>query len=159
MARAWWIAGLLLIWASVGVIAIGTHLQTQSPRFGEFQRGEFQRAEIARLNPAGRKALMLSFTWQFACGLSGFFALLFTVGGLCVRVAKRWHQDLALVAAGAFGLGCLAGAVIGLGETVRSFHWGFATLGVGFLLSAAGLSVGGLGVVWSLVAPNHHCAT
>lgn len=80
----------------------------------------------------------------------------FTVGGLCVRVGKRWHRELALVAAGAFGMGCLAGAVIGLGEAVRSFHWGFATLGVGFLLSAAGLSVGGLGVVRSSVAPNHH---
>ena len=108
MARACWIAGLLLIWVSVGVITIGTHLQTQSPRFGEFRQ-----AEIARLNPAGRMALMLSFTWQFACCFSGFFALLFTVGGLCVRVAKRWHRELALVVAGAFGMGCLAGAVIG----------------------------------------------
>lgn len=151
MARGCWIAGLLLIWVSVGVITLGTHLQTQSPRFGEFQQ-----AAIAPLNPAGRMALMLSFTWQFACCFSGFFALLFTVGALCVRVAKRWHRELALVAAGAFVLGCLAGAVIGLGEAVRSFLWGFTTLGVGFLLSAAGLSVGGLGVVWSSVAPNHH---
>ncbi len=79
MGHVCWIAGLMLIWASVGVITIGTHLRTQAPRFGEFLQAEIRRHAGAdgeeRLNPAGRMALMLSFTWQFACCFSGFFAL------------------------------------------------------------------------------------
>ena len=31
----------------------------------------------------------------------------------------------------------------------RSFHWGFVTPGVGFLLSAVGLGVGGAGALWT----------
>ena len=156
MGRACWIAGLVLIWASVPAITVGTHLQTQSPRFEAYRlatiREEAGPGQDERLNPAGRMALELSSTWQFGCCFSGFFALLFTAGGLGIRAAGRWHRELALVAAGAFGLGCLTGAAIGAGEALRSFHWGFLTLGVGFLLSAAGLGVGGLGMVWSLVA-------
>lgn len=60
--------------------------------------------------------------------------------------------------AGAFGLGCLVGVALGVGESLRSFHWGFVTLGTGFLLSAFGLGVGGLGVVWSLVADTKPAA-
>ena len=94
-------------------------------------------------------ALVLSFTWQFACCFSGFFALVFTASVLGIRAVGGWHRGLALVAAGAFGLGCLAGSVLGVGEAVRSFDWGFVTFGAGFLLSAAGLGVGGAGAVWS----------
>ena len=38
VARKCWNTGLLLIWASVGVIAIGTHLQACCPRFGGFRQ-------------------------------------------------------------------------------------------------------------------------
>ena len=144
-----WIAGLVLIWASVAAISVGTHLQTLSPQFEAAIREQTGPGPEERLNPAGRMALELSFTWQFGCCFSGFFALLFTVGVFGIRAVGRWRRELALLAAGAFGLGCLAGAVLGVGEAVRSFHWGFATLGVGFLLSAAGLGVGGAGAVWS----------
>lgn len=153
MGRACWIAGLALIWASVPVISYGTHLLTLSPRFAEFEKWNItEQAGTGgeeRLNPAGRMVLELSFTWQYAFCISGFFACLFTAGVLGIRAVGRWHRRLALLAAAAFGLGCLAGTVLGVGEAVRSFHWGVATLGAGFLLSAAGLGVGGVGAVWS----------
>ena len=158
MDRACCITGLVLIWASVAAITAGTHLQTQSRQFEEFRlatiREQAGPGPGERLNPAGRMALELSFTWQFGCCFSGFFALLFTAGVFGIRAVGRRHRELALVAAGAFGLGCLGGAALGVGEALRSFGWGFVTLGVGFLLSAAGLGVGGLGVAWSLAAPN-----
>jgi hypothetical protein len=153
-------AGLVLIWVSVAAITVGTHLQTLSPRFKEFRlatiREEAGTGPGERLNPAGRMALELSFTWQYGCCFSGFFALLFTAGGLGIRAAGRWNRELALVAAGAFGLGCLVGAALGAGEALRSFRWGFFALGVGFLFSGAGLGLGGLGVVWLLVTDTRH---
>jgi len=154
VSRTCWISGLVLIWFSVATITVGTHFQIQSPRFAEFERRTTDQhagtGDEERLNPAGRMALVLSFTWQFACCFSGFFALLFTAGSLGIRAIGRWHRELGLLAAGAFGLGCLAGTTLGVGAAVKNFHWGFVTLAAGYLLSAAGLGVGGLGSVWSL---------
>lgn len=156
MGRACWIAGLL-IWASVAVISVGTHLRTLSPRFEEFRLATILKLAGSgpdeRLNPAGRMVIELSFMWQFGCGFSGFFALLFTAGVFGIRAVGRRHRELALMATGAFGLGCMAGAASGVGEAVRSLHWGFSTLGVGFLLSAAGLGVGAPGLVWAVWYP------
>ena len=150
-SRAGRIAGLALIWASVATITLGTQLQTESPRFDEY-RLAFVREQTGpgeSLNPAGRMALELSFSWQFGCCGSGFFALLFTAGVFGVRILRRWQRDLALVAAGMFGLGCLLGAGLGTAEALSCFHWGFVTLGLGYLLSAAGLGAGGVGVIGS----------
>ena len=149
MGRACQLTGLVLIWASVAAITAGTHLQARSPRFDEFRLatiGELNGPGPGEgLNPAGRMALELTMSWQFGCCFSGFFALLFTAGLLTTQAVRRWHRDLALVAAGAFALGCVAGAMMGVGEAVRNFVWGFVTLGVGFLLASAGLGFGGLG--------------
>lgn len=151
MGRPCWITGLALIWASVAVITIGTHLQTQSARFAEFELQEFQQKAGTggeeRLNPAGRMALALSFTWQFACGCGGFFACLFTAGVFGILAVGTWRREVARLVAGAFGLGCLAVAAFAVNEAVGSFLWGFVTLGVGQLMSAIGLCVGGAGVV------------
>ena len=156
MGRAFWITGLVLIWTSVVVITIGTHLQTLSPRFAEFEQAAVKQEAGTdgeeRFNPAGRMALVLSFTWQFQCCFCGFLALVFMVGGLGIRVIRQRYRELALIGAGAFGLGCLVGAVLAVGDAVRNFQWGFVTLGIGFLFSAVGLVVGGLGVVCSLTA-------
>lgn len=158
MSRACVIGGLFLIWASVAAITLGTHLQTLSPRFAEYEqqkiRSEAGSGGEERLNPAGRMALVLSFTWEFVFCFSGLFAALFTAGVLVIRAMGRWHRDLALLTAGGFGMGCLAGAVEGVGEALRSFDWGFEILGSGYLLSAAGLAIGAVGVVGSILAPN-----
>jgi hypothetical protein len=147
------IAALALIWASVAFITVGAHLQTQSPRFEEYRLAVIQEAVGSgpgeRLNPVGRMALEFCFSWQYGCCVSVFFACLYTIGVIGIRAVERSHRKLALVAAVAFGLGCLVGAVLGAREALRSFHWGFVILGVGFLLSAAGLSAGGLGMAWS----------
>lgn len=88
MGRALWVAGLVLIWAGVAVITAGTYLQTQSPRFEEFRlatiRQETGTGLDERLNPAGRMALELTFSWQFVGCFSRFIALLFTA---CLRPA------------------------------------------------------------------------
>ena len=159
MDRRCWIAGLVLIWASVAFITVGTHLQTLSPGFAEFQQNEIASQAGTdgeeKLNPAGRMALVLSFTWEFAFCSSGFFAIVFTIGVLMIRAIGQRSYELALMAAGVFVIGCLFGALLGLGEALRNFQWGFVTLGVGYLLSAAGLGIGSLGVVLS--CRTKHC--
>lgn len=154
---ACWIAGLALIWISVAVITVGTHLQTMSPRFAEYERHVIAReagigeGERERQNPAGRMALVLTLTWQFSCCFSGFIALLYTAGVFGIRAIGRRHHVLAILLAGGFGLGCIAGAVLGIGDAIGNFLWEFITLGIGYLLSSAGLVVGGLGVAGSIM--------
>jgi len=154
------IAGLLLIWVSVGLITIGTRLQGNSPDYRETQRREMER-EMKRLsgtgpgeklNPAGRMALVAAFEfeWFLMLCFSGLVASVFTAGLIGLRLLARWNRDLSLLVAGAFGLGCGFGGLLGLGEAFRSILGGFATLSIGFLVSAAGLAIGAYGLVADL---------
>ena len=153
MKEAWWAAGLVLLWASVPLVTAGAYDRTLSPWFGEYQRRAI-REEVGtgpgeRLNPAGRMALLLSFSWQFECLASGSVAALFTTGVFGIRALGRRNRDVSLLAAGAFGLAALLGAGAAAGEATDSFRWGFAVLGIGYLVAAVGLAAGGVGVVWS----------
>lgn len=126
-------AGFVLIWASVAVITWGTYLRTLSPGSEEYEEKVIRHfagdGTEKRLNPAGRMALVTMFRWQFVGCYCAFIGLLFTGGVLFLRALARWKRDFALVALGAFGLGCLVGAYLGVGEAVENFRWGFDVLG------------------------------
>jgi hypothetical protein len=141
-------AGLFLIWGCVPLISVGTYLQTQSPQFAAYREKVVREVlgPAEHLNRAGHLAFEFTFSWQFGVCFSAFFACLFTAGGAIIRVITRRYRDCGLLLAGAFGLGCLVGAGLGLGEMFRSFLWGFVTLGQGYGWSAVALGVGGLGV-------------
>lgn len=143
------IAGFFLIWASVVIIPLGTHLQTQAPGFPEYERQVFARIAAAHPGRDLGPGMAFAFAWPFTTGFCVFIGLLYSGGVLVVRRLVQWKRDDGLLVAGAFGLGCLAGALLGLGEAMESFRCGFAVLGLGYILSAAGLGVGAIGLVGS----------
>ena len=142
------IAACIMVWASVLAIPYGTHLQTQSPRFPEFERQYV--ADIIAASPGedlGPNMFFLAFSWPiigFFCALVG---LAFTAGLFVSLGLQRWNRVIGVIAAAAFGLGCVAGVILGLVEAAECFRWGFAILGAGYLMSAVGLGLGALCMV------------
>ena len=85
----------------------------------------------------------VSFAFCFYLGI----AMMFTAGAVVVHVMNLWKRDVGLLAAGAFGIGCLFGAVIGIAECASGFGWGFNALAVGYLMATEGLILGTIGLV------------
>lgn len=162
MAKACRILGMALIWASVVVIPLGTHFQRQSPPYQDQRRrvmDERSPSVPEGLNPAGRMALVAGddLDWLFALGFCGFVASVFTVGLFGIRLLGRWQRDLYLIVGGAFGCGCCIGALLGVGSALGGFREGSRALGFGFLLSAAGLLLGAIGLLAD--RPTRHAPT
>jgi hypothetical protein len=143
--------GLITLWASVVVITFGTHLQTQSPRFKEYQKAMIDEVSASNhgkdFGPGIGIGIVLSTAWPLVGCFCVFVALLFSGGVYQLRAIAVWNRDVALLATGAFSLGCLCGAFVGLGEALDSFQWGFTVLGIGYLLSAVGLILGSIGSI------------
>jgi len=141
--RACLLTGIGFIWLSVVVVSWGTHLRTQSSNFETYRLATFREhagTTEERLNPVGRMALVMSFSWQFEFCFGAFVAAVLMAGLLGIRAVSRRYRNLSLFLAIAFSLGCLAGAVGNVSEARECFQWGFVTLGVGHLLCTAGLS-------------------
>jgi hypothetical protein len=139
-------AGFVLLWLSVVVIPLGTRFQTESLPFAEYERRAI--ADTVAANSGFKPhAGFLAFAWPFAGCFCLFIGLLFSGGVLVVRCLAQWDRTMGLLAAVVFGLGCHAGTLLGFKEAVDSFHWGFVVLGMGYLLSAAGLAFGAAGAI------------
>jgi len=125
--------------------------------------GFFLLMTSALLIPAGVRLPLQSHSvahFEHSVVLAGMFCFfivgLFAAGVLVLRKLRRFNRDLALLAGGAFGLGCVIGSLLGLGEMMQSFSEGFAELGLGYFLSAAGLAAGALGAMGlCLIAPRY----
>lgn len=135
------------------VMALGTHLQTLSDRFPEYEKRQFDQyrdqGNGETLNPAGRMALVASFEWQFSICVSGFIAAAYTIGLLSIRALSRRWPGLSLPISFAFGGICLIGALSLARDAIYEFQWGFLTLGISQLQVSAGLLVGGVGMAGS----------
>ncbi len=77
--------------------------------------------------------------WVFASAFCAFVGAVFTAGMLIIRGLMPWQRNLFMIVAGTFGGGCCVGALLGVVSAIEGFLGGFAVLGIGFLLSAAGL--------------------
>ena len=142
------LVGFMLVWMSVFVLPIGTYYKLTSPQYMEWAAIEMQ-PEALRAQMIFGKSEDVSFTFCFYLGI----AMIFTAGTIVVHVMNLWRRDVGLLAAGAFGIGCLFGAVLGIAECASGFGWGFNALGVGYLMATAGLILGAIGLVrQSLVA-------
>jgi hypothetical protein len=91
--------------------------------------------------------LGLDYAVLFGSCFCVFVGLVFTGNVIGLRTLARGRRHGLLLAAGTFAVGCLFGAFLGVREAIQSFNWGFAVLGIGYLLSAAGLVVGAAGAV------------
>lgn len=144
------IAACVMVWASVAVIPFGTHLQTQSPRFPEYERQYM--ADIIAARPGedhGPNFDFLAFSWPVVGYFCAFVGLAFTIGLSASLGLQRCNRVIGVIAAVVFGLGCVAGVRLGLAEAAESFRWGFGVLGAGYLIAAVGLGLGALCMVGS----------
>ena len=140
-------AGFLLIWTSVLIIPIGTYLQIKAPGFEKYQKK--LEAEMEARNPEADAGPAMFAAMVFAvptmCCFSLLIGLMFTFGMSIVYSLTLWRRDVGLLVAGVFLGGCLLGSLLSIVEGLQGFHWGFNVLGVGYLVSAAGLALGGVG--------------
>ena len=139
-------AGFISIWVSVVVIPLGTQYRTNSPRNWEYLATAARKIEAR--NPGVKvSGAQMAFGSLFIVPFMSAYCVVIAAlvprsGTVVVREAVRWNRSVGLLAAGAFGGGCLMGAAFGVERCWSSFSWGFDTLGVGYLIAALGLVLG-----------------
>lgn len=144
--------GLILLWTSVFVIPLGVYLATQAPNFKQYESQAIAEWESTPGIHHGPNFFIADAYPLFTGCFCFFIGLLYSGGIYIIPELFHLHRVVGLFGASVFGLGCLTGSYLGITSAIDALRWQFVVLGIGFLLSAAGLALGGVGVVkecWS----------
>jgi len=140
--------GFVQLWGSVIVISWGAYIKSQSP---DYESKAFERLAIDDLGGLGA-ALAVALMPVTVAGSCIFVGLLFTGGVFFLHVVSKWRRDIEIFLTGIFCCGCLLGTLLGLGAAADEFSHGENTIAFGYLLSAAGLAFGTIGLGWPVAA-------
>jgi hypothetical protein len=134
---------LLAVWLSVLLTTWGACLRNSAPQFKLWEAEQIRKWEAAKdgrdVNNFG---LLMSMTPGFELQLNSLTATVFTVGLFTSRLcATRGPKPFRLIPV-VFGIGCVAGVVVGMKSGVDDCRWSFFVLGSGYLLASGGLACG-----------------
>ena len=151
---------LLALWVSVPVVALGTYWKSIAPQYPAYEREASARMRAGDSGrdrgPAIAIGLALASAWPFVAVCSAFVAGAATCGVLVVQCVTMWRRVAGVLASVVVGACCALAAFAAGSSAAESFRWGFAVLGGGEVLAAAGFSLAAVaGVVSSLTLETH----